>query len=70
MQWSSAAPTKCQVCQHKFKPPGVFVDAVVEKNGHRTWALVCERCHELYGFGLGLGCGQKYDLVTLTKIAG
>ena len=48
----------CDVCH---KDCG---DTVVDgKTGYGPWATMCLACHCLHGVGLGMGRGQRYDLV-------
>jgi hypothetical protein len=65
-KWHGTIPSKCDLCKGKFTD-GVFIDG---KTVYGPWALMCSRCHWLFGQGLGLGYGQKYDLKTLEKLKG
>jgi len=61
---------KCDICGedlHRFVNKQWFVDG---KTKMGPWALMCARCFEMYGVGLGVGRGQKYDANTLEKIEG
>ena len=67
-RWQSTPPTHCQVCEEALV--GVFIDGVISSGLRRPWAITCELCHQLHGYGLGAALGQKYDLVTLEKLEG
>ena len=73
-KWLSPKPVSCESCSTKFDETlqTVFYDARVSKPEwpRATWAIVCEPCFGKYGFGLGIGKGQKYDWSTLKKIGG
>ena len=64
-KWCGTKPEKCDICGGKFKK--VFYDA---KTVHGPWGLLCGDCHANYGYGLGMGRGQMYNLKTLNKIGG
>ena len=62
--------TDCDICDWKLDSilnKQWFVDGRMEDG---RWAVMCARCFEMYGVGLGLGKGQKYDVVTKLKIEG
>ncbi|MBU2346567.1 MAG: hypothetical protein KJ888_20445 [Gammaproteobacteria bacterium] len=62
----------CDICQedlHPFTNKHWFVDGKTSI-GSGPWALMCARCFEIYGTGLGTGKGQKYDADTMEKIEG
>lgn len=63
--WASPPPTKCNICSQEIK--GSFIDG---KTTFGPWGIMCPNCHSLFGCGLGLGRGQKYDMETLEKVAG
>ena len=64
-KWMGTPPTRCDICGLSFI--GVFIDC---KTAMGPWGLLCSKCHATNGCGLGLGHGQKYDLVTLVKLEG
>ena len=64
-QWESTAPTECDLCHDDLEDS--FIDG---KTKYGPWGIMCSTCHEIYGCGLGLGLGQKYDLKTLDKLEG
>ena len=64
-KWAGQPPTVCELCGGPFE--GVFIDGRTQGG---PWGLLCAGCHALHGVGLGLGKGQKYDLVTLEKVEG
>ena len=49
----------CDLCQRPLTPMGVMIDGSTTVG---PWALMCPTCHDLYGKGLGTGCGQRYTL--------
>ncbi len=54
---------KCDIHFYQLNP-GEIVPAVVD--GATTmgpWANMCESCFEVYGLGLGLGRGQRFELL-------
>ena len=64
-----STPKYCDICDDEFgvETTDRFVDG---KTKSGPWALMCETCHEDFGVGLGVGCGQLYDLYTLVKLDG
>lgn len=64
-KWGGEVPVKCDGCGDILK--GTFVDG---RTIFGPWAIMCENCHTTHGVGLGIGKGQKYDLITLERIAG
>jgi hypothetical protein len=59
---------KCDICGTSIKGTVEwFVDGRM-KGG--SWALMCPRCFESHGVGLGIGFGQKYDGTTAELIEG
>jgi hypothetical protein len=61
---------KCDICKENInwtRNKQWFVDG---RTTMGPWALMCCRCFEMYGVGLGTGKGQKYDANTLEKIEG
>jgi hypothetical protein len=58
-QSSSSKPNpgkKCDICHGSVGR--VFIDGGTVMG---PWACMCTRCHILYGRGLGIGRGQKYE---------
>jgi hypothetical protein len=55
--WRSAVPSECQVT------PGLTVTDVFVDGATRSgpWALMHPDTHAVYGRGLGVGRGQKYE---------
>jgi hypothetical protein len=53
-QWCSKLPDNCEVCGEPI------VDTFIDGDTGKGWALMCEKCHTKFGFGLGIGKGQKY----------
>lgn len=68
-KWHGDVPEVCELCK-KAWTGNVFFDACIRAGGRTIWGLVCAACHMQYGFGLGTGKGQKYDLTTKEKLAG
>ena len=64
-KWRGSPPVSCDLCGSAFK--GEFIDG---KTRMGPWGLLCVPCHIRNGVGLGTGRGQKYDLVSLKKVAG
>ena len=65
--------TDCTVCDEKlnrFPNKQWFIDGKMLPRAGGSWALMCARCFEMYGVGLGTGKGQKYHCVTKIKIEG
>lgn len=58
---------KCDICKVRFSNQPWFVDGRLRTG---SWALMCARCYEQYGIGIGTGRGQKYDAVTKEKLEG
>jgi hypothetical protein len=59
--------TRCQIPEVGIAPanghtlePDVIVDGAM--NGG-TWCYMCCPCHALFGIGLGVGRGQRFDQV-------
>ncbi len=59
---------ECDICHTHLK--GVVEYFVDGKTVQGPWALMCPECHAKYGYGLGLGYGQKYDGTTAILIEG
>ena len=60
----------CDICHDpldRFINKMWFVDGRTKAG---IWTLMCPRCFEHYGIGLGSGKGQKYDFVSKVKIEG
>jgi len=62
--------TTCDLCHKPLnwianKP--WFVDG---RTGIGPWALMCPKCFEHHGCGLGVGFGQKYSCLTKEKLEG
>jgi hypothetical protein len=55
--WIGAPPEKCDITGEPIN--GTFIDGCTVFNG--SWAIMCPKCHEKYGTGLGEGKGQKYE---------
>lgn len=65
VRWLGTPPDKCDLCS---RPIGeFFIDG---KTNQGPWAIMCEKCHDYYGYGLGVGRGQKYDRESLEKVEG
>ena len=68
-RWIGNAPEKCDLCGEDLRD--IFVDgAIGTRNPFPKWGIMCPRCHEERGVGLGAGKGQAYDLETKLLVAG
>jgi hypothetical protein len=54
--WLSEVPKSCDICHNSITT--VFIDGATTFG---PWANMCVSCHDLYGVGLGIGKGQKYQ---------
>lgn len=54
-QWIGPVPATCDLCDKPIAR--AFVDGKTQEG---PWAVMCERCHNMNGVGLGTGKGQKY----------
>lgn len=54
--WAGTPPEKCDICETPIK--AAFVDGATTSG---PWAYMCPTCHRIYGRGLGMGRGQKYE---------
>lgn len=64
-KWLSELPKDCQICNKPFGK--YFIDG---RTIYISWALMCEKCHDRFGFGLGIGNGQKYETKTKKGVEG
>jgi hypothetical protein len=54
-EWGGLTPSECDICGV------VIVDVFIDgKTVQGFWSIMCLRCHEIYGVGLGAGRGQLY----------
>jgi len=58
--WHGVMPEVCDLCQQPIT--NKFIDG---KTIFGPWALMCTKCYDELGVGLGLGKGQEYS--TLIK---
>ena len=63
--WVGTEPKNCDICHEPLTR--CFYDG---KTTMGPWATMCSSCFSRFGYGLGVGKGQKYDLVTLRKVEG
>jgi len=63
--WISELPEGCEICNKPFGK--YFIDGQYMRG---PWALMCEKCHETHGSGLGGGKGQKYLTATRELVEG
>lgn len=62
-RWFGSKPVLCQCCHDPLENEEFFYDS----NHHSPianrliWGIVCSACFEVYGLGLGVGLGQKYE---------
>ncbi len=54
--WVGPVPKHCQLCSAELYE--AFIDG---KIGKGPWGVMCIRCHDVHGNGLGLGKGQLYN---------
>ena len=66
-RWCGTKPVKCDLCNRRFNSTEDkhFYDFRNTING--SWGLGCKKCFQRYGVGLGIGRGQKYNLLTMEK---
>jgi len=64
-QYWTGEVTVCELCGKPFGK--YFIDG---KTALGPWALMCESCHNTFGYGVGLGNGQKYLTKTKEKVEG
>jgi hypothetical protein len=57
--WYDEIPKECALCHVPLKGQKFFVDG---KTRMGPWAIMCPRCFNDYGVGLGRGAGTKYDV--------
>lgn len=67
-KWIGRPPTECDICGQNLDETDYFVDGRLF--GVTSWAIMCPKCFERYGLGLGTGRGQVYDTETLEKLEG
>lgn len=53
--WRGSKITQCDIDGRPITDE--FIDGAL-RNGR--WAIMCPACHVIYGFGLGIGRGQRY----------
>ena len=66
-KWFGTWPSHCDICNADLEEQEYFVDGATHFG---PWGLLCPKCHDEVGIGLGLGKGQKYDSQTLIKLEG
>ena len=64
-KWTGSAPV-CEFCG-EWTANQPFVDG---KTKAGPWAVMCERCFDDYGVGVGPGAGQRYASDTKEKTDG
>jgi hypothetical protein len=57
LYWMGDKPVRCEVCHGGISND--FVDGATRRG---PWAMMCMKCHHMFGYGLGAGVGQKYTL--------
>lgn len=67
-KWLGTWPANCDLCKEDLRRFKEFYDARII--GSTTWAIMCPKCFNNLGVGLGTGLGQQYDSKTLEKING
>lgn len=53
--WLCDPPVDCNICH--TQPLTTFVDGGTQMG---PWAIMCPKCHKMFGLGLGTGKGQEY----------
>lgn len=48
----------CGLCTN-----GITKEFIDGKTVYGSWGIMCLSCHDAYGYGLGVGKGQRYVLV-------
>ena len=61
--WHNPLPNLCDICGKKITD--TFVDGKVH---NASWAIMCPKCFEQVGSGLGIGQGQMYLKATKKEI--
>ena len=61
--WSGSIPTRCDICGEKIT--NTFIDGKVH---NAAWAIMCRKCFDNVGSGLGPGQGQIYLRATKEEI--
>jgi len=59
-KWHGSIPTSCDLCGRKIE--NEFFDG---KTFRGPWGILCPRCHEAAGVGVGTGRGQRYLLTNV-----
>ena len=57
LKWLGILPKTCDLCQGSLKKE--FIDG---KTKMGPWAIMCSKCFQTSGVGLGLGHGQRYSI--------
>jgi hypothetical protein len=57
VQWLGDTPTNCDIGGETIG--NAFVDGATK---YGPWGFMCPSCHARYGYGLGTGRGQLYQL--------
>jgi hypothetical protein len=65
--WLSNPPKKCDICDTRLKDVTMFVDG---QTVFSRWAIMCPKCFDEVGLGLGPALGQLYSTKTLKKLKG
>jgi hypothetical protein len=60
---AATSPNRCDLCQAPLQL--TYVDGATRRTGQ--WANMDPLCHRLYGVGLGIGRGQRYERAGLTS---
>lgn len=55
VEWEAPIPAMCDIGGEPITE--TFIDGALQGG---SWAILCLRCHGLYGVGLGSGRGQQY----------
>jgi len=55
----------CNFCGMAY--PQTLIDGTTVDG---RWAIMCKECYKVFGVGLGIGLGQRYEWIQLTKEQG
>lgn len=59
--WMGDIPAKCHICEGRIRK--TFIDGRTK----RGWMSMDQKCHRIFGYGFGVGNGQRYELEEDTR---